>query len=256
MKENRIEQYASLLIRRDQLKKEAEIMEDEYYREFGDEFYNVYEVKISCIELKKKIHYCQAARNHGEKIDVEMMDAVLKEEMRDYYTQLKNLFANVQGVKKMKVSPEHVVLAVKKKYRELAKMIHPDLHPFTQEDETLMNLWNRAVKAYHMNDENGLDEIRILVRHRLQELGYEEESVVVIEELEEKIRSVNAEIEEIMNTDPYQYKMLFEQEDLVEEKHLELKKELDSYLHYQEELEGILHTFISDGEVTVEWKMD
>ena len=256
MEGNKFEKYAALLIRRDQLLKEAGILEDEYLREFGDEMYQLYELKVACIELKKKIHFCQAAKNRGEKINAEKMEDVIEEEMKQYYLELEELFASVQGVKTVRTSPQHVVLAVKKKYRELAKMIHPDMHPFTQDDGTLMDLWNRAVNAYHMNDEDELEEIEVLIRFRLEELGYGEDTPIEIEDLDEKIFNLSAEIEEIMNTDPYQYKMLFHRHDLLEEKHTELKNEVDSFTKYQEELEGMLQTFLSDGEVTIVWEMD
>lgn len=256
MEGNKFEKYAALLIRRDQLLKEAGILEEEYLREFGDEMYNLYELQVVCIELKKKIHFCQAAKNHGEKIDTEKLEDVIEEEMKQYYLELEELFASVQGVKTVRTSPQHVVLAVKKKYRELAKMIHPDMHPFTQDDGTLMDLWNRVVEAYHKNDEDTMDEIEVLIRFRLEELGYGEDTPFEIEDADEKIFNLSAEIEEIINTDPYQYKMLFRRTDLLEEKHTELNNEVNGFLTYKEELEGMLQTFLSDGEVTIVWEMD
>ncbi len=248
--------YIELLARRDQLRKEALIYEDDYLREFGEEMYRLFEEKVRCIELKKKIHFCQTARNHGRAIDMIKMDEYLASEMKEYYEKLQSLLGAVNGAMQAGCTPRHMALEAKQKYRRIAKRIHPDLHPFTIEDAELMDLWNRAKEAYHMNDAVTLDEIEVLVMHRLEELGHGDEEDFEIEDLPGKILKVREEINEILNTDPYQYSVLLMNDELVEEKHKSLKEESDNYQHYREELEAILHTFISEGDVTITWIAD
>ena len=107
--------YIELLARRDQLRKEALIYEDDYLREFGEEMYQLFEEKVRCIELKKKIHFCQTARNHGRVIDMIKMDEYLSLEMKEYYEKLQALMGAVTDAKNAGCSPRHMALEAKKK---------------------------------------------------------------------------------------------------------------------------------------------
>ena len=62
--------YEELLLRRDELKKEAFQMEQAYIREFGDLILEVFRKKLECIRKKKTIEYCRTFINHGENVDL------------------------------------------------------------------------------------------------------------------------------------------------------------------------------------------
>lgn len=234
------EKYIQLIIRRDQYAKEAAILEESYIREFGEEMLHLYELKVSCIELKKKIHFCQMCVNHGKKVDTEEMQGAIAEEMKSYYKKLANMQKTLVEVKNAKSHPHHVILQVKRLYREIAKMIHPDILPQSSEDEELESLWLRTVAAYNQNDKDELEQVRLLVIHRLEELGIEVDAKVDVEDIESKIEKIENEIAKIINTDPYQYKELFDSADLLEDKHEEIEDEITQYQKYEIELESIL----------------
>ena len=66
--------YESLLLQRDQLKKEALLYRRAYIHEFGKLINQVFEKKIECIRIKKSIAFCLLAKNHGKKPDIAAMN--------------------------------------------------------------------------------------------------------------------------------------------------------------------------------------
>ena len=250
------EKYIRLVIHRDQLQKEAGIYEQDYIREFGDEMYSLYEVKVKCIELKKMIHYCQAQVNCGQSLHAEDLEKTIRLEMNGYYQELKAMMQDLKAVKECKIVPVHVALNAKRFYREIAKMIHPDICPAAKEDEILAELWQRAVHAYHMNNEDELQQIKILSMHRMGELGMNVDSEINIEDLDGKIAALEQEIDTIMNTDPYQFRELLMKDELVDEKHEEILDEMEHYQKYKIELEEILDMFLNGGDVRILWSKD
>ncbi|MBQ7557978.1 MAG: hypothetical protein IJT00_07930, partial [Lachnospiraceae bacterium] len=55
----RSEEYEELLLRRDQLYREAGSYMTAYTREFGDLITSNFELKVECIKQKKTISYCR-----------------------------------------------------------------------------------------------------------------------------------------------------------------------------------------------------
>ena len=63
-------EYEKLLFERDRVKKEADNYLRLYIHEFGELLTELFRKKISCIEKKKMINYCQTAVNYGKLIDI------------------------------------------------------------------------------------------------------------------------------------------------------------------------------------------
>lgn len=243
-----MQEYEDLIVKRDALVKEAGIMLTLYTNKFGELVAKVYEKKIECIKKKKTIAYCQAFVNKGEKIDFNKMNAIVSEEMQDFYEELQSLIENAEKCKVLDVSREFDVLKSKKLYRKIAKLIHPDVNPNTESDEELMDFFERAVEAYHLNEYQKLEEIYVL----LCKMGIDEFEVE-IENLEEKKDLIRREIEQIQNTEPYIYKYIIEDDEAVEEKISNLNEEYESYEKYLKELDLVLRGFVAKG-VVVEWE--
>ena len=66
-------QYEELLLRRDELEKEAEHIFLEYTRIFGDISTEIFKLKSDCIVLKKSISYCIMAKNRGKSVTSEKL---------------------------------------------------------------------------------------------------------------------------------------------------------------------------------------
>lgn len=246
--------YEELLLRRDGLRKEAYQWGMEYTRVFGDLITSVFEKKIDCIRKKKMISYCQAKLNHGQNIDQNELEKFLDEQMAEYNARLEAMINEKVSAQNGKRITEAQLVEIKKLYHKLAKQLHPDINPMTQEIPELNMLWMRIVISYEANDLVGLQEAEVLTNKLLAEL---DNGCVEIEipDIDEKIKEIEAQIKEIIETDPYQYKFLLEDAEAVILKKESLADELKTYTEYEKQLDEILEEMMKSG-VTIEWRMN
>ena len=84
-------EYETLLLERDQLRKEAGQIWTVYMQTFGQLMTDIFEEKVACIRQKKLIAHYQAAANRGEPIDAEALEKKLEQEMASYQAELCRL---------------------------------------------------------------------------------------------------------------------------------------------------------------------
>jgi len=250
----REDRYVELVKERDRLRKEAFLCRQEYIRIFGEQILKVFEKKVECIRKKKMIAYCQAAINRGEAIDRIAMQAYLAKAMKKYCRQLDEMAKENEEAQNGGRVTQAELMRIKRIYHRIAKRIHPDIFPHTQEEPLLTELWNRTSAAYACNDLETLMQCELLVKRALEELGIDAEPID-IPDIEEKITALEAEILKIRETDPYQYKYLLADEAAVAKKWESLNEELKSYEDYDEQLEEMLAEVMGNGGVIV-WQMN
>ncbi len=248
------ERYEELLLRRDAYRKEAKGAQILYVKEFGELITRSFQEQVSCIAKKKCIAFYQAAANRGETVNLEEVNAYLRETMAEYDQQLKEMLQEYEAARGVKFVSEDTAMKVRKLYRQIAKLIHPDMHPDLQGNEIWNDLWEQAMDAYHRNDLEALQEVEVLVHRALQENGGDT-SEIVIPNLEERITAVRDEIEKITSTDPYLYKRLLKDPEAVEEKKQDLREEIEKYRAYGDELDQVLKEFLKGG-VIITWPMN
>lgn len=245
--------YEELLIRKDEVKKEAFQYEQAYVREFGDLILEVFQMKLESIRKKKTIEYCQIFANRGEAIDQNALQAYLAKELAEYREKLNRMIMDNEAAKKSGHVTEVELLKIKRIYHHLVKKIHPDINPVTEENEELKGLWQRLIIAYNCNNLKEMEETEILVNALLDKLNLGTLDIT-IPDIDEKIAEIEEEIEKITSTDPYQYKFLLEDEEAVLMKKEELRGELKEYEDYCKQLDEILNGFLQKG-VTMTWLM-
>ena len=246
--------YEELLMQRDNLKKEAFIMQRNYVAEFGDLILEVFEKKLECIRKKKTIEFAQASINHGKSVNQDELQAYLAKEMAAFQEQLDAMIDDTKSAKERETITEHDLLKIKRVYHKLVKQIHPDINPMTSENENLSDLWQRVQIAYNCNNLKDIEELELLVTTALDKMGI---GVMEVEipDIEDKISELEAEIIRIRETDPYMYKFLLEDSEAVEEKNKSLKEELKSYEDYAAQLDEILTGLMANG-VSFTWRMN
>ena len=234
--------YEEVLLRRDNLRKEAEHFHMEYIRVFGDLITRSFEMKIGCIRKKKMIAYCQRQINMGKKIDAAHLNNYIEQEMAEYQKELADMISDVKAVRDSKKISESDYAKIKKIYYKLVRMIHPDLHPELEDDETIKEYWQRIVIAYTYNQLKELEELELLVTAHLEKNGADTAEIQV-DDLDGKIKSVEEEINTIISTNPYLYKLLLNDETEKQRRKQEYLDEIASYEMYSEQLEEVLGTF-------------
>ncbi len=238
------ERYETLILQRDRLEKESEYYGMEYFREFGELITDAFQARIDCIALKKSIAFCQAKQNSGEEIDPISMQEYIDSSLSVYDAQLKNLLDLTNTGKSMVLIPVLDVQEIKRIYRRVAKRLHPDICRMTSEEPELMELFQKVLLAYRVNDLKGIREAEILINRFLKNHGGDPEPNV-IEDLPEKIDDLESEIVRIIETNPYTYKKLLDDAEAVERKREELTAEKENYINYAKELRAYLESLLT-----------
>ena len=231
--------YEELLLRKDKLEKEALQWHEEYIRVFGKHLIDLFEIKVECIRLKKLITLAQAEINKGLTPDMNEINDIVKEQMLSYYEELNILVKDHENAMKAHGIPVYEAMRIKKIYREIAKILHPDINPETAKDPALQELWNRVVIAYKCNHLDEIEELQVLVNQALDERGIDV-SKIVIPDIQKKILALEEKINKIITTDPYNYKFLLEDNEEVEQRIKDLEEEKKQYNDYKEDLERTL----------------
>ena len=237
-----LERYEEVLLRRDSLRKKAEQYQISYFKVFGDLLVDSFTIHIECIKKKKIIAYCQAQVNRGKPIDGLSLDRFIEREMIEYKDELDAMIKHNQTVKGSGTVSDYEMFKIKKLYRGLAKLIHPDLHPDLEKDPKIMEFWQRIVLAYEHNCLSDIEELDFQVRKYLEDKGIEGAEITV-PDLDKKIRQVEEEIERITSTDPYLYRLLLDDEEAMGLKKVELRSEIESYIAYSKQLDEVIEQF-------------
>ena len=234
--------YEEVLLRRDNLRKEATRYHHEFIRVFGDYITESFKLKIECIKKKKMIAYCQKLENQGKKIISSSLADYIEKEMFEYQAQLDQMLFDVKLAKSAKSISEMDLKKIKDIYYGLVKLLHPDLHPELADNEKVKKYWNQIEVAYRHNNLKDLEELNLVVRSYLKQKGFENLTIEV-EDVEVKIASVEEEITEIITTNPYLYKVILNDEREIKDRKAEYMDEIESFKAYSQQLDEILARF-------------
>ena len=177
--------YRSLIIKRDELKKQVEENQKDNYQMYADSYKEYYSLMVECIFLKKRIAYCQRCKNHHIKIYKEELEGYMDAVKEDYMHELEELRTHKKIVKQ-NLSDEDMKQA-KKIFKRIIKRIDQD-HP----------LWERALESYRYNNLNDLKDIEMLVDYDTQSIRKN----LDMTHLTTQIERIKKEIESIENRKP------------------------------------------------------
>lgn len=177
--------YRSLIIKRDELKKQVEENQKDNYQMYADSYKEYYSLMVECIFLKKRIAYCQRCKNHHIKIYKEELEGYMDAVKEDYMHELEELRTHKKIVKQ-NLSDEDMKQA-KKIFKRIIKRIDQD-HP----------LWERALESYRYNNLNDLKDIEMLVDYDTQSIRKNLDMTYLTTQIER----IKKEIESIENRNP------------------------------------------------------
>lgn len=177
--------YRSLIIKRDELKKQVEENQKDNYQMYADSYKEYYSLMVECIFLKKRIAYCQRCKNHHIKIYKEELESYMDAVKEDYMHELEELRTHKKIVKQ-NLSDEDMKQA-KKIFKRIIKRIDQD-HP----------LWERALESYRYNNLNDLKDIEMLVDYDTQSIRKNLDMTYLTTQIER----IKKEIESIENRNP------------------------------------------------------
>ena len=155
----------------------------------------------------------------------------------EYYKKvIEERLGFLNNCKESKEISEVEVAEIKRIYRNVVKLIHPDVSDVIEKYDEIAEIWEGIYDAYIKNNLKLLREKYLLLRKKLDELNIENNIDIVIENIDEKIDEVRNEIVEIKNSVPYIYIEILNDKEKIKEKHEENEKEKKKYEDYIEEL--------------------
>ena len=241
VKENNdtLEELKVLILRLENLEKEAIVYLHKYIREFGEFIEESFTLKIESIKLKKSIAFCQARKNRGQPIEQGELEEYIEDGMDKYYQELEVL-VNIRD-KELEGITTIDYTRIKKLYYKIVNQIHPDLYPERFSEDRIQELWERAKNAYQRNDYEVLCNVEILLATILQELGVDTE--IQVDNLPAKIAKVRQDIALVLQNEPYIHKYLLEDDAAITRKQQEFTAEIEEYKEYIENLKAELGTY-------------
>lgn len=187
--------YRSLIIKRDELKKQAEENQKYNYQMYDDLYKEYYGLMVECIFLKKRIAYCQRCKNHHIRIYKEELEGYMDVVKEDYMHELEELRTHKKRVKQY-LSDEDMKRA-KKIFKRIIKRMNQD-----------RPLWKRALESYRYNNLNDLKDIEMLVDYERQSIRKNLDIIYLATQIER----IKKEIESYENREPLPREEFLEKE--------------------------------------------
>ena len=190
--------------------------------------------------------------NYGETVDFSVINRKIDREMTAYNSELKDMIKRLEAAKKAKISSSYVVEQVKRIYRRLAKLVHPDSHPEFAENKDAQELWLQVLTAYGANDLETMEDLEFMARRFVDENG-EGRVELTFAELEERIERLEREIDRLLNTEPYIFGEILNDDEKCAAVQDEFEKEYEEYRAYLKQLSEKLDQRIEGKDVNMVW---
>ncbi|WP_304749670.1 J domain-containing protein [Dubosiella newyorkensis] len=238
--EDLYKRYVRLLLEKEKIVKTNFQVQQRFIELFGDLRLEMLKVEIEIAKIKKEMEYLVRKKNRNESYDLEEMDDFVSQALEGMKAQYERMKEEQAQLKNKKMLSQEEVKEVKRLYRRLVKLVHPDLNPHQTKEQK--ELWHQLQKAYRNNDLAWLRELNVLIV--LKTKGHEE---VEIEDLEDKIEAVREEIALLKEEDLYQMReLVFDEEwiDAYKEQYERERSDFEVYLRsLQKEKEKLIGSF-------------
>lgn len=235
------QRYEELLLKKEAITKEAEQYKIKYNEIFNVLNNDVYEARMECVKKRETVSYCHNMLESGMLIYRSNLDAFVEKAMKEYKDTLNNILG-IDDKKKKKNNDANYVKQIKTIYRQLARLVHPDMNSNLKDNKIVQDLWNRTCIAYNCSNLQELEELEVLINRYLESINHNHIEIE-IPDVDEKIFYLNREIEKMLHSNPYQYKYVIADQAIINAKKEELMKELEDYKRYSMELDKQINNF-------------
>lgn len=222
-------------------------LETEYMMTIGRKEHTLFSLKVEIMQIRRELTLCQAAANQGRKITKTEVEAQLRQEFAEYKAQLEEQQKRVKEAEEHFHSeklPPNKVQELTKRFHQIAKKLHPDIHPDLPPEA--MELWNRILATYHSGDwklfllfADMADEFIAKGGCKLTLPSDRDLLEQACAKLEEKIAGLKAEMQALEKKPPYCYREVLNDPAAVLERRHELDKAIAEQQEYLEKLKVI-----------------
>ncbi|NLO13956.1 MAG: hypothetical protein GX124_07510 [Clostridiales bacterium] len=122
--------------------------------------YKAFRLQCRVLRLRRKAEMIQARKNRQERVSLPEIEEALDAQFAEYQARLEEKIGRVNAaLERSRGQPLSVEQAreLKKRYRNIVKALHPDLHP--ELGGARLQLFYNAVTAYENGDLDGLNLI-------------------------------------------------------------------------------------------------
>lgn len=213
--------------------KEATSIRIEYTEKIGQYECEQYELYLQFEELKQKIEMVQAKINREEEIDILAINKKVAHILEAYYEKLNCMQLNVDemnGYKFGKKVDIDVRAEIKRIYRKLMKILHPDVLNVELGFDPM--LWEKVQDAYKRNDIDTLKMIDDIVGETIEaslETRDETELMDMMSRLELAIARYQMKMKEIKKKLPFTEVEHLRNNAWVRARQMEIKTSIEEY---------------------------
>lgn len=244
-------ELANLVFQHDSLVTELiPALEAEFLTKLGPGRTRVLEIQLENRRLQRRIESIQACLNRGRVPDLERIDQALEEELSAWTEEVARQRRQVEKARQALVEPMPVaeLRQIRSLYRELVKLLHPDLNPVTPERA---RLWLQVQHAWQQGDAQGLELLADLARRLEGRATWEETSALdrltaERDRLKVHVQRVAARLQELKDSFPCDHQERLADPGWVEEQDRENRKVLELELRSREALQGRLRLLLEE----------
>lgn len=257
------------ILRRDRARKDAELAQAAYIREFGDLMVETFRARAECTRKERIISFCTQMEHMDRRIDGRQMELIIAEHMKESDKDLQDITAENEEIKRTKpLSPEDS-RRVEEIYRRLAEKLHPDIHPEFDKDGAESGqtadseqpaasaepgqadasaepghreLWDRIIYAYEHDKLEDLAALEQEAERFLAECSTPPREISA-QGLIMRIRQIGEQTRKITSAEPYMFKVLLENPASVAGQKADLQAIIERCRYYSKKLDDTIAGF-------------